>query len=106
MNLLELGKRRSLHDLVAPQVAKGPGSIKPFDSLAGSALLRRAGKTAGSNAPLRGDQASNLIASRRKEAPLDQLGRELSNYYEFLLSQPIPERIVALVEELDARPGR
>ncbi|RTL90049.1 MAG: hypothetical protein EKK29_01525 [Hyphomicrobiales bacterium] len=106
MNLLEFGKPRGPNDLVAPQVTKGPGSIKSYDSLAGSALLRRAGKAAGAKTPLRGDQASNLIASRRKEAPLDQLGRELSNYYEFLLSQPIPERLVALVEALDARPGR
>ncbi len=104
MNLLE--KTPGPNDLVAPRVANGPNALKSYDSLAGSALLRRAGKAVGPNARLRGDQAANLLASRGKEAAVDQLGHELSEFYEFLLRQPIPARILALVEALDNQQGR
>lgn len=105
MNLLESGKSFGPNDQGAPRVAKRPNAIKSYDGLAGSALLRRAGKAAGSNA-LRGDPASMLLAARRKESCADQLGRELLTFYEGLLRQPIPDRILALVEALDAQNGR
>lgn len=106
MNLSELGKSLGPADLGAARVAKRPTALKSYDSLAGSALLRRAGKAAGTRAPLHGDQASALLASRYKEAPTDQLGRQLSDFYEAMLREPIPERILALVEALDARQSR
>ncbi len=105
MNLLESGKSFGPNDLVAPRVTRRSNAVKSYDSLAGSALLRRAGKAAGSNA-LPGDQASKLLAARRNESCADQLGRELLNFYEDLLRQPIPDRILALVDALDAQGRR
>ncbi|WP_363347189.1 NepR family anti-sigma factor [Methylocystis echinoides] len=105
MNLLELGKTGP-NDLGAARIAKRPTALKSYDSLAGSAMLRRAGKAGGSNPPLHGDPASKLLASRYKEVATDHLSRQLSDFYEAMLRQPVPERILALVEALDAQQSR
>jgi hypothetical protein len=100
MNLLEPGKSARPHDFGVQQIAKTKGS---YDKLAGSALLRRAGRAAGATAPLRGDQAATLLASRDRKAAADQVGRQLSDFYEAILRQPVPDRILALVDALEAK---
>lgn len=97
MNLFELGSLLSASDAGG---ARSSASRKAaYDDRAGSAVLRRAGKSA-STAPLRGDQGSALLAARRKTETEDRLGRQLRDFYQTMLREPVPERLVALVESL------
>lgn len=77
------------------------GALKAYDTLAGAELIRRAGKAR--HAPLRGDKAATLLASRRAQEAEDRLGRQLTDYYQAMLREPVPDRIKALVEALDAQ---
>jgi hypothetical protein len=86
------------NDFGVPQIARTKSS---YDTLAGSALLRRAGR--GAAAPLRGDQAATLLAARGREVAADQIGRQLTDFYDAILRQPVPDRILALVDALDAK---
>jgi hypothetical protein len=79
---------------------------KAYDDLAGSTLLRRAGKSAVANAPLRGDPASTILASRRKSETDDRVSRQLRDFYQTMLREPVPERLIALVDALEARDRR
>jgi hypothetical protein len=100
MTLLEFGPVPGLGD------ADGPRSATPrkaYDDLAGSTMLRRAGKSAARVVPLRGDQASTLLASRHKTEGEDRLGRQLREFYQAMLSEPVPERLVALVNALESK---
>ncbi|WP_442756468.1 NepR family anti-sigma factor [Methylocystis sp. JAN1] len=100
MNLLEFGS------VLNPSEAGGARSASPrkaYDDRAGSAMLRRTGKGAATVAPLRGDQGSALLAARRKTETEDRLGRQLRDYYQTMLREPVPERLVALVQSLDER---
>ncbi|WP_424363305.1 NepR family anti-sigma factor [Methylocystis parvus] len=99
MNLLELGS------LLSPSDAGGARSAKPrkaYDDRAGAAVLRRAGKSA-PTAALRGDQGSALLAARRKTETEDRLGRQLRDFYQKMLREPVPERLVELVQSLDEK---
>ncbi len=104
MNLTELGGRPSPNDLGAARGAKGK-ALTSYDSLAGSSMLRRAGKADPTDG-LRGDQASRLLAARRREVATDPLGRQLAEFYQEILRQPVPARILDLVEALDAQHSR
>lgn len=98
MNRLEL---RTAAGPADPNGKRG-GARKIYDDLAGSALLRRAGKASVSPARL-GDQGTTLLASRRKSEPEDRVGAQLRNFYQTLLREPVPERLVALVEGLESQ---
>ena len=103
MNILDFGKQTRPNDVAAPQIAKARNAVRPYDNLAGSAMLRRTAKAAASK-PVGGAlPGSGLLASRLKELAVDQLGRELSNFYESILRQPVPKEILALVEALDTQ---
>lgn len=105
MTLLEFGTTLDHRGEKRARSAKGSkaqNAIAPYDKLAGSTLMRRTGKAAGA-APLRGDQRAALLASRRANDADGRLGRELADYYEAILRQPVPERILALVEALAAQ---
>jgi hypothetical protein len=100
MPLLEFGSVPGLGD------AEGSRSATPrktYDDRAGSAVLRRAGKSAARAAPLRGDQATTLLASRSKTEGEDRLGRQLRDFYQAMLSEPVPERLVALIDVLETK---
>jgi glycerol-3-phosphate O-acyltransferase len=107
MTLLEFGtplNQRGVKSARAQGALKPQNAQKAYDSLAGSAMMRRAGKASG--APLRGDQAAALLAARRAKDAQDQLGRQLKEYYHAMLSEPAPARLTALVEALAAQqPG-
>ncbi|WP_457795787.1 NepR family anti-sigma factor [Methylocystis sp. S23] len=90
-------------DLGGSRGAPAHGARKTYDDLAGSALLRRSGKNAAGGAPLRGDQAATLLAARRKNEGDDRIGRELRDFYQTMLREPVPERFVALVDALEAQ---
>lgn len=98
MNLLEFG---------TPQIGKttkatkAHSSLKSYDNLAAAELIRRTGKSKAST--LRGDQVSTILTSRRTQEAQDKLGRELTDYYQAILREPVPERIMALVEALEAQ---
>lgn len=101
MTLLEFGTPLSQRGVKS---ARAQNAVKSYDTLAGSAMMRRAGKATG--APLRGDQAATLLAARRAGESQDQLSRQLKDYYQAMLREPAPERLTALVEALAARqPG-
>ncbi|GLI92395.1 NepR family anti-sigma factor [Methylocystis echinoides] len=95
MNLLEFGTTHR------GKSAKAPKAARPYDNLAGAEMMRRAAKARG--ATLRGDQHSTLLASRRANESQDRLCRQLKDYYQTMLREPVPDRILALVEALDAR---
>ncbi|MGE5389038.1 MAG: NepR family anti-sigma factor [Hyphomicrobiales bacterium] len=100
MNLLDFG---------SPQIGKATkptkahNSLKSYDNLATAELIRRTGKSSGS--ALRGDQVSTILASRRRQEVQDKLGRQLTDYYQAVLREPVPHRIMALVEALEAQQG-
>jgi hypothetical protein len=73
--------------------------MKTYDALAGSAMLRRAGRAA----PLRGDATATLLAARRAADADDRLGRQLQDFYQSLVRQPVPDRFVALIDALEAQ---
>jgi hypothetical protein len=106
MNLSEFGTVLSPSDLGGSRSARTSRGRNAYDELSGAAVLRRAGKAAALGAPLRGDQASALIAARRKGEADDRLGLQLREFYRNLLSEPAPERLVSVVEELAAGRGR
>ena len=78
------------------------GRRKGYDDLAGSSVLRRAGKAA--EAPLRGDKATTLLAARRKAEGDDRVTRELQSFYQSIVREPVPDRFVALIGALEAGP--
>ncbi len=98
MNLLEIG---TVIGGKGAQSAKSPGALKSYDNLAGSESIRRAAKASG--AILRGDQVSTLLTTRRSKEARDRLGRQLTDYYQAMLREPVPDRIMALVAELEAQ---
>lgn len=100
MNLLELGSLLSPSDAGATRTA---APRKAYDDRAGAAVLRRAGKAAPTASPLRGDQGSALLAARRKTETEDRLGRQLRDFYQKMLREPVPEKLVELVESLDKK---
>ncbi len=99
MNLPEFGISPSPEAVT--RSAKPSTTMKAYDALAGSAMLRRGGKSAGSE-PLRGDQASTLLASRRRSDADETLDQKLKDFYQKLLRQPLPERYAALIRSLEA----
>jgi hypothetical protein len=100
MNLLEIG---TVIGGKGAQSAKSASALKSYDNLAGAESIRRAGKAGG--APLRGDQASTLLTTRRAKEAQDRLGRQLTDYYQAMLREPVPDRIMTLVAELEAQQG-
>ena len=103
MNRLEFGSVFSPSDVGGARSLPASGARKAYDDLAGAATLRRSGKSVGAGAPVRGDQASTLLAARRKNEADDRIGRQLRDFYQAMLRDPIPERLVALVDALDAQ---
>lgn len=103
MILPEHGKPLSAHD-AGKRIATGSQSLKNYDTLSGSALMRRTGRAF--DAPLRGDKAATLLASRRGAETEDRMGRQLKEFYQSLLQEPVPARLVALLDTLEAREAR
>jgi hypothetical protein len=83
------------------RAAAAPQSLKNYDALAGSAMMRRTGRAF--DAPLRGDASATLLAARRGAEAEDRMGRQLNDFYQALLRQPVPERFVALLDTLEAQ---
>lgn len=83
------------------RAAAAPQSLKTYDALAGSAMMRRTGRAF--DAPLRGDAAATLLASRRAAEAEDRVGRQLKDFYQSLMRQPVPDRFVALLDSLEAQ---
>jgi Anti-sigma factor NepR len=81
-----------------------PQSLKTYDTLAGAALLRRTGRSFG--APLRGDTNATLLSARRGAEAEDRIGRQLKDFYQSLLQEPVPDRFVALLDSLEAQDAR
>lgn len=104
MNLLDRGNVYSPSDAGGARGAQS-GARKSYDTLAGSAVLRRAGKAA-TGIPLRGDQVAALLAARHKTEFEDRIGNQLRAYYQSMLREPVPERLVALVDALAAEAPR
>lgn len=105
MNRLEFGTLLSPSD-VGARASNAPKSLKAYGNLASSTILRRSGKAGGLASHLRSDQAATLLSARRKLEAEDCLGRELAEFYQAMLSQPVPERLLALVEALEAKHPR
>jgi hypothetical protein len=84
--------------------AAAPQTVKNYDTLARSAMMRRAGR--GFDAPLRGDANAMLLAARRSAEAEDRVGRQLKDFYQSLLQQPVPDRFVALLDSLEAGEAR
>lgn len=78
---------------------------KAYDDLAGSTVLRRAGKSAARVVPLRGDKGSTRPAARQKIEGEDRLSRELREFYQAMLREPVPQPLLALVNALGAKRG-
>jgi hypothetical protein len=106
MNFSEFGTVLSPSDAGGSRSARASRGLNAYDNRSGAALLRRTGKAAAAGAPLRGDQASALLAARRKGESGDRMGSQLRDFYRNLLSEPAPERLVALVEDLAAGRAR
>ncbi|QGM96273.1 NepR family anti-sigma factor [Methylocystis parvus] len=102
MNLLEFGSTLSPSDSSGAR-SPATGGRRGYDELSGAALLRRSGKSAAISAPLRGDKAATLLSARNKVEAQDRIGRELSNFYQSMLREPVPERFVALIDALEAQ---
>lgn len=98
MILLDSG---NAHRGKAAKPVKAHGGLRPYDNLAGAEAMRRTSKASG--AALRGDQLSTLLASRRATEAQDRVGRQLKDYYQTMLREPVPDRILALVEALEAQ---
>lgn len=81
------------------------GKRKGYDDLAGSSVLRRTGKAAASNAPMRGDKTTTLLAARRKVEADERVGRQLRDFYQSIMREPVPERFVSLLGSLEAGNG-
>lgn len=94
MTFSEIGNPSSL----SKPVKRRPQKL--YDGLAGSAVLRRAGK-AGKAAPLRGDPATTILAARARTEPEDRISQQLKDFYQSILREPVPERIVQLVADLE-----
>jgi hypothetical protein len=86
------------------RMASGPQSLKNYDNLSGSAMMRRTGRAF--DAPLRGDKAATLLATRRGAATEDRTGRQLEEFYQSLLQQPVPAHLIALLDSLEAQEAR
>jgi hypothetical protein len=67
----------------------GPGARKAYD-LVGPAVLGESG-------------ALPLLASCRHRGAEDPLNRRLHDFYETMLREPVPARLLALVEALEAQ---
>lgn len=100
MNLLEF---RSVLSQGESSSARSQAPRKAYDDRPGATMLRRAAKSASILAPLRGDQASALLAARRKTEVEDRLGGQLREFYQKMLREPVPESLVKLVESLDTK---
>jgi hypothetical protein len=81
------------------------GKRKGYDDLAGSSVLRRTGKSAASETPMRGDKTTTLLAARRKVETDERVGRQLRDFYQSIMREPVPERFVALLGSLEAGNG-
>lgn len=101
MNLLEFGSVLGPSDTGGAR-SSGTGR-KGYEDRAGAAHLRRSGKSAATSAPLRGDKGATLLAARHKVEPDDRVGRDLREFYQTILREPVPERFVTLVEALEAQ---
>ncbi len=94
--------RSEIPSLLGPDLAGARGARSAYDDLAGSALLRRVGKaTIGST--LSGDQRAALLSTRRRNLWEDRIGVLLREFYSSKLREPVPERLIALVEALAAK---
>jgi hypothetical protein len=103
MNRLEINRSEIASGLGPVDLAGARGARNAYDGLAGSALLRRTGKAA-AEAAFRGDQGSALLSTRRKNGQQeDRLGAQLRDFYSSKLREPVPERLIALVEALAAK---
>jgi hypothetical protein len=102
MRPFEFGTVLGSNDLAGARNPQAPAARASYDNRSGSALLRRSGKAAPFDAPLRGDQRSARLASRRKPEVDDRAFQQLRDYYQALLREPVPERLTALVEALAA----
>ncbi len=101
MRPFEFGTVLGSNDLAGARNPQAPAARASYDNRSGSALLRRSGKAAPFDAPLRGDQRSALLASHRKPVD-DRAFQQLRDYYQALLREPVPERLTELVEALAA----
>jgi hypothetical protein len=106
MNLSEFGSVLSPSDVGGSRSARASRGSNAYDDRSGAAMLRRTGKASANSAPLRGDPASALLAARRRGESDDRMGSQLRDFYRNLLSEPAPERLVALVEDLAAGRAR
>lgn len=79
-----------------------PAAKRAYDRFAGAAVLRRTGKADPADEARRGDPAAALLAARRKSGAEDRIALQLRAYYQSLASEPVPERIMALIESLEA----
>lgn len=86
------------------RMAGGPQSLKNYDNLSGSSMMRRAGRAF--DAPLRGDKSATLLATRRTAEAEDRVSRELGQFYQSLLQEPVPQRLIALLDSLEAQGTR
>lgn len=103
MILPEQGKQLPALD-AGKRIATGPQSLKNYDTLAGSAMMRRTGRAF--DAPLRGDRSATLLTERRGADTEDRMGRQLKEFYQSLLQQPVPERLISLLDTLEAQEAR
>jgi len=72
-----------------------------YDDLAGATLLRRTGRAATAK-PARGGGESALL--RGKGDTQTQIGQQLRTLYDAVLTEPVPDRFVELLAELERKP--
>jgi hypothetical protein len=75
---------------------------KAYDDLAGSRLLRRAGKAEPAAQPPWREPTATLLAARTNVEPEDRVSRQLRDYYQSLAREPVPERFMQLMDDLEA----
>jgi len=75
-------------------VASGKGGLaRAYDDLAGLRLLRRARRAA---------PPATLLSAREKADAEDRISRQLRDFYQSLTREPVPERFMQLIADLEA----
>jgi hypothetical protein len=80
--------------------------VKAYDDLAGSRLLRHAGKADPLEKTPWCDLTPTILADPAKTGPEDKLDRQLRNFYQSLTREPVPERFIQLVSALESEKKR
>lgn len=84
-----------------PQAPGARIARERYDDLAGASVLRRAGKAADDGAA-RGVMGAPLLSARRRSRAGQGIGDRLRDMYQSVVDEPIPARLVELLDRLEA----